>query len=176
MWLLTQNKAHNIFHSILRSDKCRLALHYYILYYNKTNSNKPYIVIVVCSLVTPNQWKQLNLLFIQLQWLFESALWPSDGDCRESPSFCCSVCHWCLFIQTWKGRGYIIDGTTFNLSTFLQMAYFWSEYQHLWDLVLRNRFEVNLFNFAPLENSALWHCIMLKIKVFLCLFACLFVA
>ncbi len=82
-WLLTQNKAHNIFHSILRSDKCRLALHYYILYYNKTNSNKPYIVIVVCSLVTPNQWKQLNLLFIQLQWLFESALWPSDGDCRE---------------------------------------------------------------------------------------------
>ncbi len=68
----------------------------------------------------------------------------------------------------------IINGTKFNLSTFLQTAYFWSEYQHLWDLVLRNRFEVNLFNFALLENSALWHCIMLKIKVFF-MFICLFI-
>ncbi len=65
MWLLTQNKARNIFHSILSSDK---ALHYYMHKenYKKKNSDKPYIFVVVCLLVTLNQWKQLNLLFIQL--------------------------------------------------------------------------------------------------------------
>ncbi len=31
------------------------------------NSDKSYIVVVVCLLVMLNQWKQLNLLFIQLQ-------------------------------------------------------------------------------------------------------------
>ncbi len=40
-----------------------------LLYYNenykKTNSDKRYIVVVVCLLVTLNQWKHLNLLFIQ---------------------------------------------------------------------------------------------------------------
>ncbi len=64
-----------------------------ILYY-KTNFNKknsePYIAVVVCLLVMLNQWKQLNLLFIQLQRDFfcgvylefqhENALCPSDGD------------------------------------------------------------------------------------------------
>ncbi len=32
------------------------------------NSDKSYIAVVVCLLVMLNQWKQLNLLFIQLQW------------------------------------------------------------------------------------------------------------
>ncbi len=44
-----------------------------ILYYNENdnnkNSDKPYIFVVVCLLVMLNQWKQLNLLFIQLQRL-----------------------------------------------------------------------------------------------------------
>ncbi len=67
MWLLTQNKAHNIVHSILSSDKgIALNVHYYNKNYNNNNSDKPYIVIVVCLLVTLNQWKQLNFLFIQL--------------------------------------------------------------------------------------------------------------
>ncbi len=42
-----------------------------LLYYkennNKKNSDKTYVVVAVCLLVTLNQWKQLNLLFIQLQ-------------------------------------------------------------------------------------------------------------
>ncbi len=61
MWLLKQNKAHNIFHSILSSDKGIT----FKENYKETNSDKSYIVVVVCLLVTLNQWKQLNLLFIQ---------------------------------------------------------------------------------------------------------------
>ncbi len=34
----------------------------------------------MCLLVTLNQWKRLNLLFIQLEFPRESALWPSDED------------------------------------------------------------------------------------------------
>ncbi len=33
-----------------------------ILYYNNKNSDKPYIIAVVCLLVTLNQRKHLNLL------------------------------------------------------------------------------------------------------------------
>ncbi len=54
-WLLTPNKARNIFRSILSGDK---GLRYYILYYknnNNNNSDKPYIVVAVCLLVMLNQ-------------------------------------------------------------------------------------------------------------------------
>ncbi len=66
---------------------------------NKKNSEKTYIAVVVCLLVMLNQWKQFNLLFIQLQWDFfcgaylefqhESALCLSDGDLLliAEPSF-----------------------------------------------------------------------------------------
>ncbi len=59
MWLLTQNKARNIFHSILSSDKgyvdkhCIIDILYYNENYNNKNSDKLYIA--VCLLVTLNQ-------------------------------------------------------------------------------------------------------------------------
>lgn len=43
-----------------------------------------------------------------------------------------------------------------------------SEYQHLWDSGSRNSFLIDLILY--LENSDVWHCIMLNIKVFFCLF------
>ncbi len=48
--LLTQNKTRNIFYSILSSDKDIVILYYNENYKNK-NSDKPYIVVVVCLLV-----------------------------------------------------------------------------------------------------------------------------
>ncbi len=68
---------------------CRLALNYYILYYNnKNNSDKPYIAVVVCLLVMLNQWKQVNLLFIQLQRDFFCGAYLVSA--RERPIYCWS--------------------------------------------------------------------------------------
>ncbi len=59
--LLTQNKTRDIFHSILQ------ALHYYTLYYkenyNNRNSDKAYIVVVVCLLVVDSMKAVKSCLF-----------------------------------------------------------------------------------------------------------------
>ncbi len=65
MWFLTQNKARNIFHSILSSDKGYVDFHcIIILYYNENDKNHyhnsyiviiNHIVVVLCLLVTLNQ-------------------------------------------------------------------------------------------------------------------------
>ncbi len=47
--------------------------------YNKKNSDKLYIVVVVCLLVMVNQWKQFNLMFIQLQRFSGFLLWGVFG-------------------------------------------------------------------------------------------------
>ncbi len=71
-----------------------------ILYYNENysnkNSDKPYIAIVVCLLVTLNQWKHLNLLFIQLQsisWVSSAGrIWSFRARAHSSHQM--EICYW----------------------------------------------------------------------------------